>query len=127
MTEALSHLVGDYIVQSHWQADMKTKETLPAALHAVTYTTCFLPVTRNWKALAVIGGTHFVIDRFRLARHLVWAKNQVAPRSHRPPHTATGYPEDLPPWMSFWLMIIADNTTHLVINRLALKWWKETS
>lgn len=34
---------------------------------------------------------------------------------------ATGYPSDLPPWLSVWLLIAADNTLHLICNYLALK------
>jgi hypothetical protein len=29
---------------------------------------------------------------------------------------ATGYPPDTPPWLAVWLMIIADNTIHVLIN-----------
>jgi hypothetical protein len=35
---------------------------------------------------------------------------------------ATGYPPDRPPWMSVWLLIIADNVMHVAINSAALKW-----
>jgi hypothetical protein len=124
MDELLAHLVGDYILQTHHQANEKTKHAGPALAHAVTYTTAYIPLTRNWRALTVIGVTHYAIDRYRLARHLVWAKNQFAPQSYRPGHTATGYPEDAPPWLAFWLLIAADNTLHLLINTTALKRWK---
>ncbi len=123
---SLSHMVGDYVVQSGWMAHEKTSRSLPAALHALSYGACFLPVTRNTKALAVIAGTHFVIDRWRLARHVVWAKNQVAPEEFRYPwegNKATGYPAEEPPWLSTWLMIIADNIIHMAINKWALKRW----
>lgn len=69
------HFLGDYLFQSDWMAVEKTKKWLPAAVHAVTYTLPFLVATRNPVALVVIGGTHFVIDRWRLARFVVWAKN----------------------------------------------------
>jgi hypothetical protein len=120
MTEFLAHAVGDYVVQSDWMANEKTSNSLPAALHAASYAACFIPVTRSPKALAVIGVTHFVIDRWRLAKHVGWAKNQLAPKSFRPGHTATGYGEEKPPWMGVWLMIITDNTMHLLINRWAI-------
>lgn len=143
----LAHLVGDYVVQSDWMAARKTSEHLPAVAHAATYTACFLPITRNPRALAVIGVTHFVIDRWRLARHVVWAKNQLAPPLFRHPWdghvSATGYhdiaarevhgydpPSDAcdaqakPTWMSVPLMIVADNTLHLLINRWALRRWR---
>jgi hypothetical protein len=120
----LAHLAGDYLLQTHHQATEKTRAWGPALAHAATYTAAYMPVTRSPKALAVIGVTHAVIDRYRLARHVVWAKNQLAPASYRPPHTATGYPEDTPPWLAVWLMIAADNTLHLLLNRWALARWK---
>jgi hypothetical protein len=101
-------------------ASEKTSHWLPAALHAATYTLCFLPLTRDPRRLAVIGGTHYLIDRYRLARHLIWAKNQLAPKDQRPAHTPTGFAADKPEWLAFWLMIIFDNSVHLVLNRLAL-------
>lgn len=78
----LAHLFGDYVAQSDWMATRKTSEHGPAAAHALTYTACFLPVTRNPKALAK------------------------------------------PAWMSVWLMIAADNTLHLAVNRWALRRWR---
>jgi hypothetical protein len=127
MNEALAHLVGDYVVQTHWMATEKTSRSGPAALHAATYAACFLPVTRSWKALAVIGGTHFIIDRWRLAKHVAWLKNQAAPAAYRPPHTVTGYAPECPDWLAVWLMILTDNTMHLVINRWALSRWSSAT
>lgn len=118
----LPHLVGDYIIQSHWMATEKTKRWWPAVAHAVTYGLPFLLITQSPLALLVIVGTHAVIDRYRLARHVVWFKNQFAPAAYRPGHTATGYPEDTPPWLAVWLLIIADNILHMVINVAAIVW-----
>jgi hypothetical protein len=123
MDPIIAHAIGDYVVQSDWMAAEKTKRHGPALAHAATYAACFLPLTRDWRALAVIGGTHVVIDRWRLAKHVGWAKNQLAPRAYRPPHTATGYSPDKPDWMAVWLLIITDNTMHVVINRWALRRW----
>ncbi|CAA0134567.1 Uncharacterised protein [Mycolicibacterium vanbaalenii] len=118
----LAHLVGDYVIQSHWMAVEKTKRWWPAIAHAVTYGLPFLLITQSPVALLVIVGTHAVIDRHRLARHLVWFKNQFAPFAFRPGHTATGYPDDTPPWLSFWLLIAADNILHMLINVAAVVW-----
>ena len=120
--QLLAHLVGDYVVQSEWMASHKTRRHAPAAL----YTVCFLPLTRSLRALGVIGGTHFVIDRYRLARHVTWAKNQLAPAGERPEHTPTGYPPEKPEWMAVWLLIITDNTMHAIINRWALRRWSKS-
>lgn len=114
------HAVGDYVVQSHWMATEKVKRWTPALIHATTYGLGFLFLTRSLLALAVIVGTHALIDRFRLARHVTWLKNQAAPQ--RTPRTPTGYPVDTPPWLAVWLLIIADNIMHVLINGAALRW-----
>jgi hypothetical protein len=122
----LAHLVGDYVLQSHWMATAKTSAWWPALVHAGVYTACHLPVTRSVPALVVIGGSHAVIDRYRLARHLIWAKNHLAPAGHRPPAwapcTGTGYDPDVPVWLAVGLLIVADNTVHLAVNVAAVVW-----
>lgn len=119
--QLVAHLVGDFILQSEWMAINKAQRSLPAALHAIFYCIPFLLLTQRPETLAVIGGTHFVIDRWRLARFLIWAKNRPWPDS-RPWEecSGTGYPKDMPPWLSTWLFIIVDNTLHIVINGAAL-------
>lgn len=137
----LAHLVGDYLLQSDWMAVEKTKRWWPAVAHGVVYTLPFVLITQSWQALAVIAGTHVVIDRFRLARHVCWAKNWLAPirarrgvgedearlvlEPYNPPWSecrATGYPPNRPAWMTVWLMIFADNTLHIVLNIAAIRW-----
>jgi hypothetical protein len=121
----LAHLVGDYLIQSDWMATEKTQRWWPAIAHAGTYALPFLAVTQSPIALAVIVVTHAVIDRYRLARHLVWAKNLLSPARYRYPWSecaTTGYHQDRPAWMAVWLMIIADNTLHLGINYASVRW-----
>lgn len=120
----LAHLAGDYLIQSDWMAQEKTHRWTPALAHAATYGLPHLLVTRSPAALAVIVGSHAVIDRYRLARHVVWAKNMLAPARHRYPWSecsGTGYHQDRPAWMAVWLMIVADNTIHLAINLAAVR------
>jgi hypothetical protein len=126
MNQLVSHMVGDYIVQNHWEANAKVKNWLPAISHAAKYTAAFLPLTRSPVRLAVIGGTHLVLDRYRLAKQVAWAKNQIGvPKSARYPWSEgkenNGFPADVPPWMSIWLMILVDNSIHMTINYLALR------
>lgn len=124
--QLLAHAIGDYCLQSDWIANEKTKRSVAALVHVSTYVLPFLFITRDWRALAFIVGTHFVVDRWRLARYVVWVKNFLAPlRTNRPwdECKATGYPPDRPPWISVWLMIIADNIIHVALNGLALQWW----
>lgn len=113
--QIVAHLVGDYILQSHWMANHKGKDSLAAGANAVAYTVPFAFITWSPLALALICGTHFVVDRWRLARFIVWVKNGA-----RGPVTATGYAEDVPVWLAVWLTIIADNTLHILINGAVL-------
>lgn len=118
----LAHMVGDYLIQSDWMAQQKTKRWWPAIAHGLSYALPFVFITRSPLALVVIAGTHVVIDHYRLARHVVWAKNQLAPADFRPAHTATGHSDDRPVWLSTWLLIIADNILHMLINVAAVVW-----
>ncbi len=122
--QLVAHAVGDYIIQSDWMANEKSKQHTAAAIHAVTYTLPFLLITQNPYALAVICGTHFFIDRYRLARYVVWLKNLPFPDA-RPwsECSATGYPDDRPKWLSVWLLIIADNILHVTCNAVAIAYF----
>jgi hypothetical protein len=162
MVQLLIHLWGDYITQSDWMAQNKTKAHLPAMVHALVYSLPFVFVgavhrasfnPKLWDSLPlfVIFASHFLIDRYRLARYVVWAKNFIGPKSWSAYPMAggestliynpnlidgtkhlrnlpwsqcekTGYAPTSPDWLAFWLLIIADNTLHLSINYIALRW-----
>ena len=121
--QLILHAIGDYFLQSDWMASNKTNKSVATLAHAVTYTLPFLLLTTAPLALLFICGTHFVIDRFRLARHLCWLKNWPWPGC-RPwgECNKTGYPHDRPEWLAVWLMIIVDNLLHVVLNGVALRW-----
>lgn len=119
----LAHLCGDYLLQNHWMAVQKTSRWWPALVHGAVYTLPFLLITQSPLALLVIGGTHAVIDRYRLAKYFVWARDKVAPRGHRgTAMVGTTGNDDAPVWLSTWLMIVADNTLHILINVAAVTW-----
>lgn len=123
--QLLCHLVGDYVIQSDWMASEKTRQSFAASVHAVSYALPFLFLAPSLAGLIFIVATHFVIDRWRLARYVCWAKNQIAPPKYRMPWevcSATGYSPDKPAWLAVWLLIIADNTLHLLCNGVALRW-----
>jgi hypothetical protein len=143
MEQLILHLLGDYVTQSDWMANGKTSKYIPAMAHALCYSVPFILLSHSPLALFVICSTHFLIDRFRLAKYVCYAKNFLAPKSafmnvnldlgtgerywirtekYRWENcNVTGYPSELPPFMAVWLMIVADNTMHLAINYLALK------
>lgn len=142
MLQLILHLIGDYVLQSDWMATGKTSKTVPALVHATIYTLPFLLLTRRPLPLFVILSTHFLIDRFRLAKYVCYAKNflappfaygtlwigpyddkfEIDPKYRWENCKETGYPSELAPYMANWLMIIADNTMHLTINYLALRY-----
>jgi hypothetical protein len=123
MEQLLLHLIGDYVTQTDWMARTKTSTTVAALCHAGVYSLPFLLLSPSLAAILVIALSHFLIDRFRLARHLAFAKNKL---THWPLKWAdcrtTGYPPDMPAAQAFWLMILVDNTMHLSINYAALRW-----
>lgn len=126
--QLLAHMIGDYILQSHWMANNKTKSSRVAICHALTYAIPFLFLRPSWPAFIVIVGSHFAIDRYRLARYVVGVKNWLlAPSAERERlqaeiDVATGFPKDCPPWLAVWLLIIVDNIIHVLLNGLALKY-----
>ena len=121
--QIVAHVIGDFVLQSDWMATEKTKRSVPALVHAATYTLPFLYFTRLPLPLLIIFGSHFVVDHWRISRYVVWAKNWLAPPGSNKPWaecTATGYPPDRPVWLSVWLLIIIDNLLHILCNGLAL-------
>lgn len=123
MEQLLLHLFGDYITQSDWMAQNKTKHVWPALIHGIVYSIPFLLLGISGMAWFVICSTHIVIDHFRLARYVVFAKNWInTPGLKWADCSGTGYHKGTPTWLAFWLLIIADNTMHLAINFAAIRW-----
>jgi hypothetical protein len=147
MTQIFAHLIGDYILQSDWMAMNKSKRTWPCLVHVLIYTSCFLFLTTSWKALLVIGGVHFILDRWPvIIRRLIWLKNHINPKFKYVPfekcrvtgyfdtilmesnaniafvdksETVNGFQPRLN-YITIWLYIITDNLLHLLTNYLAL-------
>ena len=141
MEQLLVHIFGDFFMQSDWIALNKSKRSFPCLVHVVIYTSCFLILTLSWKALLVIGGTHFIIDRFHTPlKRFIWLRGHMNPSLSYPEYkkcNSTGYFDDSPyntakpsptdgtPRLfniSIWLYIIHDNWLHLAINYMALKY-----
>lgn len=109
------HMVGDYLTQNHWMANKKvlnTKEGYFACLiHCLLYALPFLFIG-SLNAIAVIFVTHFLIDKYRLAKYVIQLKNWH--------FEGIGFPSDAPPFISVWILFIVDNLIHISINYLAL-------
>lgn len=123
MEQLILHLIGDYVFQTDWMARNKTRQMSVAVLHAFIYSVPFLLLSPSWLALGVIFSTHAVIDGYRLARFVVFAKNKITePGLTWADVSETGHHKDMPPWLAFWLLILVDGTMHLTINYAALRW-----
>lgn len=167
MWQILAHLWGDYLLQSDWMAQNKRRSSFAALAHALFYSLPFALLIRDAPAplyaALFVAGTHFFVDRFGVARYLVWAKNWIGPAPRRETFveavkrhkewgtlgatatkaeldkidedrrrltgnlpwkecSATGYAPSRPDFLTVWLLIIADNTLHLTLNAIALKW-----
>lgn len=150
MEQLLAHVFGDYFLQTDWMALNKSKKSFNCLVHVLIYTSCFLFLTVSWKALLVIGATHFILDRYHVVlRRLIWWKNHF-PVGYPPFQycDSTGYYDDSPyntkpfanlnaidkhlmeNWygkprhffITIWIYIILDNFLHLTINYFALKY-----
>lgn len=123
--QIIIHAIGDYVTQSDWMANEKTKRWFPAFCHALVYSLPFLLFKPSLIAWMIIFATHYLIDRYRLARYVAWGKNFLAPPGTNKPWaecSGTGYPSDRPAWLAVWLLIFADNVMHICINGAALRW-----
>jgi hypothetical protein len=122
----IAHLIGDYVLQSHWMAVEKVHRWFPAIVHGVCYSIPFLFITHSVWALLVIGGTHIVLDHYRAAKYVVWFKNLMGPKNARTRwadiNVNGGFQPGVPSGLATALLIIVDNTIHLLINSAALTW-----
>jgi len=106
MPQLICHLVGDYILQTDWQATNKTYNNLAAAYHCLSYTACFLAITNNFWHLLLILVAHFLIDRYNIVKG--WSDLRFGPFT--------------PDYVKFFVGVVRDNTAHLLINYLILEY-----
>lgn len=112
MVQLLLHLWGDYITQNAWMATTKVKNTLEGyiacVIHCLIYTFPFI-VFLNLSPLAVsvIFGTHFILDKWRVAKWFIQLKDGAT---------------EQPPYIAFWLLVITDNIFHITINYLSIRY-----
>lgn len=97
----MGHLIGDYIYQSDYQAANKTTNSVACLVHCLCYTLAVWSHSfwwMPWWGLVICFVSHFIMDRWRLARVLMKYNYQEA--------FATG---PLAPWS----IILVDNIIHL--------------
>ena len=115
------HLVGDYILQSDSMANNKSNSSLWALIHSVVYTIPFLLLTSSILALIFIIVTHYIIDRYKIARYIIFSWNKIwGSKDKWTECKITGYSKEKPIWLATWLFIIIDNTIHIILNAYAI-------
>ncbi len=119
--QLVAHLVGDFMLQNDWMARNKFHNSLACGVHVIVYSLPFLLITQNPLTLLVIVGSHFIIDRWRIVRQLIWVRNVLFPGS-RPwdECSETGFSPGLSDQMARFLYIVFDATLHILINGVAI-------
>ena len=119
MEQLLAHLVGDYVLQNGWLGTTKKNRNfmggVACLIHCLIYTSVFLFITTNPIHLALIFITHFVIDRYHWIEWFIMIKEKEMDITNH------GFPKDTPHYFALWRFIIDDNTFHLVLNYLIIK------
>lgn len=118
MLQGILHLIGDYLLQNDWMAENKGKYTakgyMACLVHCALYTLPFALVYQSLHVEIIVFLSHFLIDKYKLAIYWIRLKNWYWSGDN------FGYAEDKPKWMSVWLLIIVDNTLHLICNYVAI-------
>ena len=73
----VAHFVGDYMLQSDSIANNKTSSSVWALIYSIIYSIPFLLLTTSLFALLFIIVTHFIIDRYKIVRYLIFAWNRL--------------------------------------------------
>lgn len=141
-----SHMVGDYLFQTRWQAAAKLKDPWTRSLHVSTYTLAFLPVAflaPHWQEavtfLGLLAALHFATDSRRyLSTFGDWFqwlcmndKRKIDEHEKLVPHqtlgtirrrhlTANGLKMPPNPWEPMPIMV--DQTLHVVQIAVLAGW-----
>lgn len=138
MLQLIIHGIGDYFLQTDWQAQNKKKPGWfgfwACLKHCITYSLPFLFIG-SWQAVSVIFITHFIIDRTNIVAYALAIKNNVkknikgegelkemANYYDREVYDISnfGFGLERPFAITIWLYIICDNLLHIICNYLAL-------
>lgn len=104
----VAHLVGDWLLQTAWQAEGKVRGRFlnaPLLVHCTVYTLSFVPVflwhTLPLWGLVVLWGTHVFLDRrFPVVWLVKLREGKHGDLSYTPPA---------------WLVIVVDQVVHLLV------------
>jgi len=130
MLQLIFHGIGDYFLQTDYQALNKKKRgwngLKQCLIHCTTYSLPFLFIA-SWKAVLVIWITHFAIDRTNFVSYALAWKNRTIyyghnyfPNSKKYDISNFGFSKERPFAISIWLNIICDNILHIICNYIAI-------
>lgn len=130
MLQLILHGIGDYFLQTDFQALNKKKKGwfgfCQCLKHCITYSLPFLFIG-SWQAVTIIFITHFIIDRTNLVAYALAIKNNVTYAGHKEfPNSKKynienfGFGLERPFAITIWLYIICDNLVHIICNYIAL-------
>ncbi len=134
MLQLIIHGIGDYFLQTDWQALNKKKKGnvgLWACLkHCITYSLPFFFIGSS-KAVFIIFITHFIIDRTNIVAYALAIKNNVKKIDNSAFYVKKmvynidnfGFGLERPFAVTIWLYIICDNLIHIICNYIALKYF----
>lgn len=122
MTQILLHLLGDFFLQNDWMATNKATYSregwIACIIHCLLYAIPFGICYGNAYIFLLVLITHFLVDKFTLARFVTKFINWRWERDWG----GTNYSHDLgfdherPPYITVWIHIIRDNTIHIAGN-----------
>lgn len=110
MLQLISHLFGDFVFQNDWMALNKNQYTLKGWIacfvHCIVYT-LFFYAQGNLLQLGLIFISHFIIDKFSIARMWINIKNPKMDNKF---------------WLYTYLLFMIDMAFHLACNFITLKY-----
>lgn len=122
MIQLLLHLFGDYFTQNDWMATNKGTFSVlgwfTCILHCLLYSIAFGLYYHNLSIFLLVFGTHFLIDKFSLARYVTKLVNWNWERDWGGDHYShdLGFDENRPAYITIWIHIIRDNSLHVACN-----------
>jgi hypothetical protein len=135
MIQLILHGIGDYFLQTDFQALNKKKKGWfgfrQCLYHCIAYSLPFLFIG-SWQAVLMIFITHFIIDRTNIVAYALAWKNNVkkvvlaesVEEEDKVIYDISnfGFGLDRPFAISIWLYIICDNLLRIICNFIALKY-----
>lgn len=94
-----AHLIGDYLLQTHWMAVNKKSSNFACSIHVLAYMLPFLFCGISWGGLLLIAGQHWMQDRTTMVQ---WFMD----------HTGKGAFSQPP--LGPWSVIVTDNIFHIL-------------